>query len=237
MSVFLLVHGAWHGAWCWSDVVPYLEEMGHRVAAIDLPGHGDDRTPVAQVTLQAYADRVCGALDALAEPVILVGHSMGGLVITQAAEQRPERVKALVYLCAFLPRNGESLLQLAQEDAGGLVLPNLVVEEDGASATVRAEAIRDAFYADCSDEQVALARSRLVPQAMAPLATPVAITEERFGHVPRVYIETLRDRAIPVSLQRKMHTASPCRAVVTLDTSHSPFFSAPGDLASVLAAV
>jgi len=237
MSTFLLVHGAWHGAWCWREVVPRLEAMGHRAVALDLPGHGDDRTPIAQVTLQAYADRVCGALDALTEPAIVGGHSMGGMVITQAAEQRPERTKALVYLCAFLPRNGESLLELAQEDAGGLVLPNLVVAEDGASATVRAEAIKDAFYADCSDEQVALARSRLVPQAMAPLATPVAITEERFGRVPRVYIETRRDCAIPLALQRKMHAASPCRSVVTMDTSHSPFFSAPGDLASALAEV
>jgi len=140
------------------------------------------------------------------------------VVITQAAEQRPERIKTLVYLCAFLPRNGESLSQLAQADAGSLVLPNLVAADDGASVTVRAEAVRSAFYADCSDEQVALARSRLVPQATAPFATPVLTTEERFGRVPRVYIEALRDCAIPLEHHRNRAVVVPDRR----DHEHEP---------------
>jgi pimeloyl-ACP methyl ester carboxylesterase len=79
MSTYVLIHGAWHGAWCWGKVVPLLQEKGHRVYTIDLPSHGADQTPVAQVSLKAYTDRVCEVLDGLDEPAILVGHSMGGI--------------------------------------------------------------------------------------------------------------------------------------------------------------
>ena len=234
MGTYVLIHGAWHGAWCWERVVPLLEKAGHKVVAPDLPGHGKDRTPVSEVSLQAYTDSVCKALDPLSEPVVLVGHSMGGIVITQAAEYRPAKIKTLVYLTAFLLRNGESLLQVAQGDTEALVLSNLIMADDGSHATVRDEAIREAFYGDCSDEDVALAKSLLVPQAVAPFAAPVSTTEERFGLVPRVYIECLSDRAISPSVQRRMYGALPCQKVISMDTDHSPFFSAPRELAAHL---
>ncbi len=237
MSTYVLVHGAWHGAWCWDKVIPLLTKQGHRVVAPDLPGHGEDKTPIPAVTLQAYADRVCSLLDAQPEPVVLVGHSMGGIVISQAAEYRPERVKTLVYLCAFLLRDGESLLQVAQEDREALVLPNLVMAEDQSCATVRDEAIREAFYGDCSYQDVARARSLLVPQAAAPFATPVRTTVENFGRVARAYIECLRDRAISPSIQKEMYTAMPCQRLISMDTSHSPFFSAPQELVAHLTAL
>ena len=236
MSTYVLVHGAWHGAWCWEKIVPLLERAGHRVLTLDLPGHGQDRTPTREVTLQAYTERVCRALDAAAEPVILVGHSMGGIVITEAAERRPEKVKTLVYVSAFLLRDGESLAQIASGDPEALVMPNLVVSEDQASATLRPEAIRDAFYGSCSPEDAARGQSLLVPQPLAPFQTPVHTTPARGGRVPRVYVECLRDRAITPPAQRKMHAALPCRKVITMDTDHSPFYSAPQELAGHLLA-
>lgn len=234
MSTYVLIHGAWHGGWCWDKVVPLLEKVGHKVEAPDLPGHGRDKTPIREVSLQAYADRVCSILDAQPQPVVLVGHSMGGLVITQAAEHRPEKINTLVYLTAFLLRNGETLLQVAGGDEEAVVLPNLVFAEDQSHATVKNEAIKEAFYGDCSDEDVARAKSLLVPQAAAPFATPISTTEERFGRIPRVYIECLRDRAISPSVQQSMYTALPCQKVISMDTSHSPFFSAPEELAAHL---
>lgn len=227
MSVYVLIHGAWHGGWCWDRVVPLLKRAGHSVEAPDLPGHGRDRTPIPEISLQSYAERVCEVLDAQPEPVILVGHSMGGIVITQTAEYRPDRVRTLVYLCAFLPRNGESLLQLAQTDSESLVLPNLAMASDQSSTTVRDEAIKEAFYADCSDEDVTWATSRLVPDPLAPMTTPVSTTPGNFGRVPKVYIECRQDRAIPISLQKRMYMASPCQQIISMDTSHSPFLSAP----------
>lgn len=85
MSTFVLVHGAWHGGWCWEKVVPLLKKEGHEVVVVDLPGHGDNHVPVPEVTLAAYGDHVAGVLDEQAEPVVLVGHSMGGLAISEVA--------------------------------------------------------------------------------------------------------------------------------------------------------
>jgi len=237
LSVYVLVHGAWHGGWCWCKVVPLLERAGHTVLAPDLPSLGKDKTPVSEVSLALWAEHVCRLLDAQPEPAVLVGHSRGGIVISEAAERRPGKVKTLVYLTAFLLRNGESLLQVAGQDTTSLVVQNLVVAEDRGSCTVRDEAIRDAFYGDCSDEDVALAQLCLAPEPLAPMATPVAVSEENFGRVPRVYIECLQDRAIPPALQKQMYTATPCRNVLSMDTSHSPFFSAPRALADHLLAL
>lgn len=230
MSTFVLIHGAWHGAWCWDEVVPLLEKAGHRAVAPDLPGHGDDATPLDEVTLDAYARKVEEVVLAQNEPVILVGHSMGGMAITQAAEQCPDRIKALVYLCAFLPANGESLVHWAEQCQDGLVHKNMVIAEDQRSAVVRNDVIVDAFYGDCTPEIAARAKARLQPQAVAPIVEPVRISDGRFGSVRRHYIECRQDRAIPLAIQRTMQHAQPCQSVVTLDAGHSPFLSAPESL-------
>jgi pimeloyl-ACP methyl ester carboxylesterase len=212
-----------------------LEAQGHTVFAPDLPGHGQDKTPIPEITLQRFVDRVCQVLDAQAEPVILVGHSMGGIVITQTAEYRPDKITALVYMCAFLPRNGESLLQLAQQDKETLILPNLIINEAQGYHSIKEEAIKVVFYNDCSAEDIARAKSLLVPEeALAPVATPVQTSDDNYGRIPRVYIECLRDQTLGPSLQKQMYTATPCRTVLSLDTGHSPFFAAPEVLAAHL---
>lgn len=234
MSAYVLVHGAWHGGWCWDQVTPLLERDGHSVAAPDLPGHGDDRTPAAEVTLPAYVDRVCEALASVDEPAVLVGHSMGGIVISQAAEQCPERVKTLVYLAAFLLPDGQTVGDVMGGNEGSMLPPFVVRGPEQGTSTVKDEGLTDAFYHDCSPEDVAFARARLVPQAAAPAAVPLRLTEARFGSIPRVYIECLQDRAIVPALQRRLYTALPCARVLTLDSSHSPFFSQPAALAAML---
>ena len=233
MATFLLVHGAWHGAWCWDKVVPLIEERGHKVHAIDLPGHGNDKTPTASVSLESYLERVRLVLDEEGEPIIVVGHSMGGIVITQAAEERPDSIRKLVYLCAFLPKNGQSLMDLGSAESM-VRIPDTVVPSADRSLTVKTESLKEMFYHDCSDEDVTFARERLVPQAGAPFAAAVRTTEANFGRVPRVYIECLLDRVIPPPSQEQMYTALPCERVITMDTSHSPFFSAPNELAEHL---
>lgn len=235
MSTYVLIHGAWHGSWCWEKVVPLLKQAGHRVESPDLPGYGQDKTPFHEITLATYIKHVCKILDAQTEPVILVGHSMAGIVISQVAEERPEKIQTLVYLTAFLAQNGESLFQIAQMDSTSLVGPNLMVNEEQGTQTFKEGApLKDMFYGDCSDEDIARATALLVPQPLAPLATPLRMTEECFGRVPRVYIECLRDRATTPSLQKKMYMATPCQRILSLQTGHSPFFSAPQQLAQHL---
>lgn len=232
-DTFVLVHGAWHGGWCWEKLAPLLEERGHRVVAVDLPGHGGDGTPVSEVTLAAYADHVAGALDEQSEPVVLVGHSMGGAVISEAAERRPEKIKLLVYLTAFLLPNDRSLTETAQTDEESIVFPNADVDEERGVITIHADAAQEVFYADCPQEDVERAVGRLIPQPLAPFATPVGVGEA-FGRVRRAYVECLQDRAIGPATQRRMYTELPCETVVSLETSHSPFLSAPEELAGHL---
>lgn len=238
MSTYVLIHGAWEGRWCWEKVVPLLQQAGHQVVAPDLPGHGQDRTPPGEITLAAYTKRVCETLDAQAEPVILVGHSMGGIVISQVAEERPEKIQTLVYLAAFLLPNGETVSQVFSLDTDSLLLPTLMVNREQGYATFKDEApLKEVVYADCSDEDVARARLLLVPQALVPFVTPISTTVERFGRVPRVYIECLHDRVISPASQQKMYTALPCQQIIAMQTSHSPFFSAPQELVSHLASL
>lgn len=234
MSIYVLIHGAWHGGWCWRKVAPILEAAGHTVLTPDLPGHGDDKTPTAAVTLQSYTDRICAVAGAQAEPVILLGHSMGGVAITQAAENCPDKVEALVYMCAFLPRNGDSLLTWAQQDAGSMVNQTTMEPRGDGTFDFSREHCREAFYALCADEDVAFAQSRLVAQSGAPFGAPVETTPERSGRIPRYYIECAYDRAITLPIQREMQKHSPCRKTFVIDTDHSPFFSAPQELAEIL---
>lgn len=234
MSNYLLIHGAWHGGWCWRKVIPLLEAKGHRVLAPDLPGHGDDRTPMAKVTLKSYTDRVCEIARAQKEPVILAGHSMGGVVITQAAEYCPEQIGALVYVCAFLPRNGDSLMSWASQDKESMVNPSTTDPQPDGTILLKPEFRREAFYGDCAEEDAAYAESRLVAQSPAPFETPVQTTIERWGAIPRFYIECARDRAITLLLQREMQKHSACRQTFSIPTDHSPFFSAKEELADIL---
>lgn len=234
MATFVLVHGAWHGGWCWRKIVPLLESAGHRVDALDLPGHGDNPAPVSEMTLDANARLVADRVEAAAEPVVLVGHSMGGISITQAAELVPDRITTLVYVTAFLPGDGQSLLQLADGDPVALVQPNLVVDEAAGTCVIDEQARQAVFFGECSEEEASWAAPQLVPESLAVVAAPVQITEERAGAVARVYIECERDRAIGIAKQRQMWADRPCAQVLTLDADHSPFLSRPVELAEHL---
>lgn len=235
MSTFVLIHGGCHGAWCWYKVVPALEKLGHIVIAPDLPSHGRDKTPVSAVTLQAYVDTVCKIIDTQREPVVLVGHSMGGGIITQTAEYRPDKIKTLVYLTALLPANGESMGTVLRRNTESALNSNFIVNADKSASMVREEALVDGFYGDCSAEDVTLAKLLLTPQATAPLKEKLQTSAARFGRVPRVAIECLRDNAHPLSFQRSVYPTFPFQKVITMDTSHSPFFSSPDELAMHLA--
>jgi len=237
MSTYLLIHGGWHGAWCWDKVTPLLEAEGHTVIAPDLPGHGDDNTPLSDVTLDIYARATVGFAAQASEPVIVVGHSMTGISNSQAVEYAPEKFRAQVFMAAFLLSDGQCLLDLAKPDTENLVLRNLTFSKDQSTMTFNLDAVQDALYGECSDEDIAHAKTLLHAQASAPFGTPVQLTEGRWGQVPRYYVECLRDRAITPKSQKAMYTANPCEKVFTIDTDHSPFMSRPEELVRHLSSI
>ncbi|MCL6594065.1 MAG: alpha/beta fold hydrolase [Alicyclobacillus sp.] len=236
MATYLLVHGAWHGAWVWERVTPLLTSRGHTVYARDLPGHGADPTPVGQVTLQDYTESVCDVLTSLAgQRVILVGHSMAGVVITQVAERMPEQVRCLVYVAAFLLQSGQRMVDVQQQGNGpSQAVQSQQLTADGRASVIPSDRARAIFYSQCSPAEADWAVTRIGPEPLQIRQTPVYWTPERFGQVPRVYVECTEDQAIRLSLQRRMHQAVSCHRVLTLAADHTPMLSAPEALAEVL---
>lgn len=221
MAKLVLVHGAWHGPWCWDRVTPLLQAAGHEVVA---PGLAEDA--------RAMADWVAQVLAAVGDgPAVLVGHSRGGAVISAVAEAAPEKIARLVFLSGFLLKRGQSVLAAAQDD---ILLP-IVMDHEQRRCTLAPENLGPRFYAGCREEDVAWAIARLRPEPLFGLTAPLRVSAERFGRVPRDYIECTRDAVISLAAQRRMQTAWPVARVRTLAAGHSPFLAAPEGLAAVLA--
>jgi pimeloyl-ACP methyl ester carboxylesterase len=234
---FVLCHGAFSDETAWAYVTPILERAGATVSLVTLPGHSDADTATAgRVTLADYVAAVKGKLDAAESPVILVGHSMGGVAITQTAEQNAGKVAALVYLSAYLPENGKSLFDYSQDPESKLG-PNIKLDQEHGIGTITHETMQAAFFNDTPPDRATAAQKRLRPEPLQPFVTPVSTTPERFGALPRYYITTLHDQAVGPTLQKAMYTAQPVKAVYTLETDHSSYFSQTDQLATALLAI
>lgn len=234
MATFLLIHGAFHGAWCWERIVPLLEAAGHRAIAPDLPGVGADPTPIAAVTLDLWAERVADIARRQAEPVILVGHSRGGIVISCAAERAAENIHELVYISAFLLPDGRTMTQASAGVVRELA-PDLFRQTDGGlGLAVNPDYIGATLYNTTAPEWLERAKRMLQREPVMSWSSSVHVTDERFGRIPRTYIECLQDCAIPLELQRSMQRELPCRRCFALDTDHSPFYSGPELLVDTL---
>jgi pimeloyl-ACP methyl ester carboxylesterase len=232
---FVLVHGAWQAGWCWQDVVPLLTDRGHRAVAIDLPGHGRDCGPIEAITLQHYVDAIVAATRGYADPPILVGHSIGGVAM-QAAERLAGRLRAVVYVAATLPSNGAAMLDTIDGFDPGY-LAQIIWADDRRSARISPAGAREFLYTLCPPPRVAAILPLLTAEPAGPFETPIHTTADNLGSVPSHYVECLRDRAVPIALQRSMSASARVQRIHSLDTDHSPFFSAPRELAAILTAI
>lgn len=227
----VLLAGAWHGSWCWERVVPPLEEAGFRVLTPDLAGMDG---AAADMSLARWADEVAGLVSRQPEPVMLVGHSRAGIVISEVAERVPALITTLVYLAAFLVPSGLTMADcLAAQPGGTRAGTGMVPQEDG-SALFDPDRVGPVFYNRTEAAWVERAKARLVREPIALFATPLHLTAQRYGAVRRAYVECAFDQAIPLALQRMMQATLPCDPVITLEADHSPFYSAPAELAACL---
>ncbi|WP_371368136.1 Pyrethroid hydrolase [Sporomusa rhizae] len=237
-QTYVLVHGAWHGAWCWDQIANNLRAEGHKVIAIDLPGHGQDKAPVNEQNLETYAQAVVKVLDQQKKPVILVGHSMGGAVMSQAAEYRPEKVKKLVYVTAFLLKDGQSVdgvtglnpkdwFKIA--DTGAVVL-----SPDRKTTTATPDFAKEAFLHDVPSAVANKVIAQLSPEALAAHYGILHLTSH-FESIPKIFVKCGQDRAVPPDVQDKMIQATPVEKVYSIpNSSHSPFLSHPKELTDIL---
>lgn len=238
MASFILVHGSWHGGWCFDGVKALLEADGHEVIAPDLPGMGGDEAALRAVTLQGWAEFVADLCrSATQQPVALVGHSRGGLVVSQTAETAPEAIDALVYVCAMMLPDGMSRADFKQMEGANPDFDAIISPVHSGAGTLVDATRAGAVFAQMSPPAaVAAAMLRIAAEPHGPRSTPLRITAERFGRIPRTYIECTEDRTIPLASQRKMQALVPAAEVVTLWADHSPYLSRPQALAAALIA-
>lgn len=237
--VIVLVHGAFNGAWCFDRLVSRLGERGHQVVAVDLPGHGADTGPFGD--LHDDARCVTGILDQVDADAgaVLVGHSYGGAVITEAGVH--PAVRRLVYVAAFALDEGESCVDVARAEfkAAGYShagRPNLadafVSDATGATATLDPAQVPTLFYGDCDRATVDWALPQLGGQPLGNLRQQPAAVAWRVK--PATYAICTEDMAVHPGLQRIM--ASRCADQVEWPTAHFPFLSKPHLVADLLAA-
>ena len=237
----MLVHGAWHGAWCWERVVEGLRARGLRAEAPDLPGHGQDPGPLRD--LHGDAAQVREVLDTLAaagDDVVLVGHSYGGAVITEAGTH--PAVRHLVYLCALALAEDESCATIAVGDAAAASISHedgpdlsagLVIDPDGISTLGDPELARVCLYNECDPETASWALSRLGPQPMVTFQqTPDAVG---WRTTPSTYVVCANDSAVNPEQQRIM--GARCGRRIEWDSDHSPFLSHPDLVIDLLAEI
>jgi pimeloyl-ACP methyl ester carboxylesterase len=234
---FVLVHGSWNAAWVWKDVATELEARGAQVTRVELAAHGDDQTALSEASLATYVGQVTAALDVASSPVVLVGHSFGGTVISQTAEQNPDKLDRLIYLGAFVPADGESTLDLAQTDADSTLGPLLQVDMEHGLIGVDRSSFATTFCNDCNDSGLAALNENYRDEPLLPLVQKVSLSAEAFGSVAKYYVHTSADVVISHALQERMTARVALAGTATLKTSHSPFLSAPTELASTLGAL
>ena len=225
MSTFVLVHGAWHGAWCWERLIPELEALGHTTVTMDLPV--DD----ADASFTTYAAVVLAAMQQAGAPddAVLVGHSLGGMVLPLVASARP--VSAMVFLCSVVPHlDGhpwEDAPPMGADDYGA------VRDDDGTVWFDSLAAATAIFYPDCTPGDAAWAFERLRPLRNASLwDRPYPLTA--WPTVRAVAISAVDDQAMYASYQKAAFEARLGITPIEIGGAHSPFLSRPGELAGLL---
>ena len=231
MATIILVAGAWHGGWCWDAPEALLRKAGHEVLAPDLPGIGAKLDDSSHITLDAWAEFLAGLVVESKEKPFVVGHSRGGIVISQTAELVPDGIAELVYLSAALLPDGTvpitGLIERLPSDQRPAELPEWLPPSPY-------DEVRHKAFNDCTEEVARAAYACLVPEPVSPLTQPLRLSDQNFGSVPRTYIECLNDNAVSLDAQRAMQTLLPCGRKFELASGHSPFLSMPQSLSDVL---
>ena len=231
---FVFVHGAWSAPYAWETVKSKLQEAGHSVTLIQLPGHGDDQTDHKTLHMETYISFVSAAINAMGEKVVLAGHSMAGIIISGVAEQIPDVIEKLVYIAAYVPESGQSAYALSLLDKQSILGASLLVSEDQSEFDIRHEDITNIFCQDGSEAAKQLILDNYKPEPAAPFSHPVTLSDENFGSVAKYYIETLQDHGIGNDLQKEMIAAAGITNIYELNTGHTPSLSAPEELSNIL---
>lgn len=235
--VYVLVHGAWADESAWGFVRNQLAIRAN-VVVVNLPAHGIDLTPANKISLASYVKNVTAAVNDQKGKVILVGHSMAGMIISQVAENIPSKIDKLIYVSAFLPANGEDLLSIGKKDKPGKVSENLEFSKDFITVAIKKEMIAAGVCDDCPPYMKDVLVKYHKPEPTKPLGEKVTLTAKNFGSVPKYYITTEKDEAVPYSLQQIMIKANGgIKKVYKMNTSHLPFVVQPAEFLKIIESI
>jgi pimeloyl-ACP methyl ester carboxylesterase len=227
MTTFALVHGGFHGAWCWDHLTPELEALGYGVVGPELP---IEDTSAGNLE---YARVVVDALDGIDDDVVVVGHSLGGLAIAHVAAFRS--VSRLVYLAAAIPQPGEAWndFRTRNPSFGPPNHSTVHVDDQGRILPPSGDDVVARFFHDCSPDVQAWAIALLRPHAPKPFSEACRLTE--IPTIPADYIVCTEDRAVNPEFVRSLAKERLGVTAHDITSSHSPFLSHPAELASLLA--
>lgn len=231
-NTYILIHGAWHAKWCWEKIAYLLQRDGHHVIVPDLPGHGTDQTPFKKIHLNTYFDFVNNIIQALPGKVILVGHSMAGMVITQIATNCPEKIEKLIYIAAYLPESGESIIDINKQLLATDSLFDVEIDNKAKSICVHKDSEK-IFYNRCSVIDAAYYAQLVQAEPAHPFLNKLVFAKGGLAKIKKIYVSCLFDNALPFSAQQHMAVRGNCFQV-SLPADHSPFFSTPAKLFELL---
>jgi pimeloyl-ACP methyl ester carboxylesterase len=234
---YVLVHGAWADESAWGFVRTSLA-INANVEVVNLPAHGIDLTAPNAVNLNDYVKAVTQVIQQQPNKVILVGHSMAGVVVSQVAEYIPAKIDKIVYVAAYLPQNGEDLLSLSKGDTQSQVGNSLEFSADYSTATIKKDMIATAVCADCPDYMKEVLVKYHKAEPVKPLGEKVNLTKNNFGNIPKYYIHTSDDAAVGYELQKQMvKNNGTILKTFTMSTSHLPFVVQPEAFVKILTSI
>jgi pimeloyl-ACP methyl ester carboxylesterase len=233
-DIFVIVHGAFQDSSVWNDVKTQLEKSGGEVILVNLPGRKSSNSAVETASSASYSKTIIEAIGDR-QNIILVGHSFGGIQISNVAEMISERIKALIYVAAYLPVSGDSLQTLSAQDKGNkFTQKNFLLAADYKTADVLAADRELIFCNDCNADAKQKLASAFTLEPLAPMAEGAKISAEKFGKVRKVYIHTTLDNAVSYQLQTQMTAKTKVEKTFSMKTGHCPFLSQPKQLAKIL---
>lgn len=233
MSTYVLVHGASQGGWCWEKAKMKLEKNGHTVFTPDLPGHEAQSTlPYSEITFDRYVQRIVDIVTDIEGKVVLVGHSLGGAVIEKAIDELDEnKVAKAIFVSGFIPKDGDIVGEILKADVESELRDCFNLNEDGTAVELIPEKIGDIVYNGCRAEDVQIAKSKVVPQSVIPIGTPIRIKHRK--DMRRIGIICTNDKSLTPATQERMYRAAGCE-LRYLESGHAPFFSHDNELTDIL---
>ena len=224
MKKYIFIHGACQGGWCWYKIEYLLKSNHIDYTTPDLPGHGNDQTPLYEITLEKYVASIRNIIKRTDKNIVLIGHSMGGFIASQVVEYEYKKIDKIIYIASLVPKHNETVLSLLKKDKKSKLMQNSIVSNDNIYVELESSKIDDILFNHCSSEDIEFGKSKLCKQAILPMNTPIVLTK-KFKQIPKYYIKTLYDHSISIEFQNEICDRYNHIITKEIKSGHALYFS------------